>query len=89
MSRVRDVGAANRFELEVDGVTAFAAYSRHGDRITFTHTEVPASLAGRGIGSTLVRGALDAARAEGTRVVPACSFVRHFIETHSEYRDLI
>lgn len=89
MSGVRDNRAAGRFELEVDGHTAFAAYEREGDTMIFTHTEVPEALAGQGVGTSLVRGALDLARGEGARVVPACSFVRHYMETHPEDRDLL
>lgn len=48
-----------RFELEVDGHTAFAQYRRSGDRIVLTHTEVPRELAGRGIGSQLASGVFD------------------------------
>ena len=38
--------------------------------LTIMHTEVPAELNGRGIGSALVRGMLDIARAQGLKVVP-------------------
>ncbi|MEA3004430.1 MAG: uncharacterized protein QOH81_3218 [Sphingomonadales bacterium] len=86
---VRDDRAAERFELEADGFTAFAAYHRHGDRITFIHTEVPAELEGRGIGKALVKGALAQVRAEGLKVVPLCPFVRRYIETHPEEQDLL
>ena len=89
MSAVRDDPAASRFELSVDGVTAFAAYRRRERSVIFTHTEVPAALGGRGIGTTLIRGALDAVRAAGEKAVPECSFVRHFIETNPAYRDLL
>jgi predicted GNAT family acetyltransferase len=32
---------------------------------------------------------LDHIREEGRNVVPLCSFVRHFINTHAEYADLV
>lgn len=87
---VRDDPAADRFEVvDESGVVAgFAAYRRHPDRIVFTHTVVDDAFEGRGVGSTLVRAALDAARDEGLRVVPQCPFVRSFIERHPEYADL-
>lgn len=85
---VRDNPAARRFELDADGQLAIAVYRVDGDTMTFTHTEVPASLQGRGIGSKLVRGALDAARARGLRVVPLCSFVADYIRRHPEVQDL-
>ena len=81
--------AENRYELAVDGQLAIAEYVVKGERIVFTHTEVPDALEGRGIGSALVRGALDQARGDGLKVVPACPFVRAYIERHEEYRDLL
>ena len=84
-----DNRARHRFELVVDGETAIAVYRRDGDRIRFTHTEVPPAIEGRGVGKALVGGALDQVRAQGLRVVPLCPFVRHYIETHPETRDLL
>lgn len=86
---VRDDAEAGRYVLEAGGETAIAAYEREGDRILFTHTEVPVALEGQGVGSRLVKGALDDVRARGLKVTPACAFVRRFIETHPEYRDLV
>jgi predicted GNAT family acetyltransferase len=88
---VRDNPAENRFEALVEpGVVAgFAAYRRSGDRVVFTHTEVDDSFEGQGVGSALVRGALDAVRADRVRVEPRCPFVRSYIEDHQEYADLL
>ena len=52
------------------------------------HTEVPKELEGRGIGSTLIRGVLDAARKEGLKVNPLCPFAKAYIGKHPEYADL-
>jgi predicted GNAT family acetyltransferase len=78
-----------QFELVVDGRTAFAAYQRDGNVIEFTHTEVPPELQGRGVGSALARGALDAARTEHAEVVPLCPFIASFIRRHPGYLDLV
>jgi predicted GNAT family acetyltransferase len=43
---------------------------------------------GRGIASALVQAAMDAARAEGWKVVPACSYASVWITRHPEYQDL-
>jgi predicted GNAT family acetyltransferase len=81
---------ASRFEVLVDGQAAgFAAYRRNGSTISFTHTEIDERFEGRGLGSVLVRGALDAARAEGAAVLPFCPFVRRYISRHHEYLDLV
>jgi predicted GNAT family acetyltransferase len=50
---------------------------------------VPKELGGRGIGSTLIKGVLDTARAQGLKVKPLCPFAKAYIERHSEYADLV
>lgn len=86
---VRNNEAAHQYELKVEGQLALAAYRVRDGRITFTHTEVPDALEGRGIGSKLVAAALDDARARGLKVVPACAFVKHYMDTHPETADLL
>ena len=89
MSEVRDNPATSRFEMASGDAVAFVEYMRAGDRIVLIHTEVPEALSGRGVGSKLVRGTLEAVRTEGLKVVPRCEFVAAYIERHSEYRDLL
>ncbi|MBY8828816.1 GNAT family N-acetyltransferase [Hephaestia mangrovi] len=86
---VRDNRAEQEFELEVDGHRAIAAYQLEDDRIVFTHTLVPRAIEGRGVGSRLIRAALDSARDQHLKVVPQCPFVAAYIERHPEYRDLL
>jgi predicted GNAT family acetyltransferase len=81
---VTDNRQLNRFELPIDGQTAFLAYVRTADAIRLVHTEVPPAFRGRGVGERLVSGALTLARAEGLRVVPECSFVRAYVRKHPE-----
>lgn len=77
-----------RFELAVEGRIAATYYTLKDGVITFTHTEVPPELGGKGIGSQLVRGALDQVRADGLKVIAQCPFVKAFIEKHPDYADL-
>ncbi|MEW6449766.1 MAG: GNAT family N-acetyltransferase [Pseudomonadota bacterium] len=86
---VRDNPAQSRFELDADGETAAAYYRLSPGVVTFTHTEVPQALSGRGIGSRLIKGALDEVRARGLKVVPKCPFVNAYIAKHPEYADLV
>ena len=81
--------AKHRFELEVEGHLAAAYYERSGNVITFEHTEVPAELGGKGVGSRLVKGALDQVRAEGLQVVAQCPFVKAWIGKNPAYADLL
>jgi uncharacterized protein len=80
---------AQQFEVHVGGLLARLMYERTGERVIFAHTEVPAVLEGRGVGSLLARAALDDARARQLQVVPHCPFVRGYIERHPEYRELV
>ena len=86
---VNNNAAKHRFELEVEGHLAAAYYERSGNVITFKHTEVPAELGGKGVGSRLVKGALDQVRAEGLQVVAQCPFVKAWIGKNPAYADLL
>ena len=81
--------AAQRYEATVDGFLAECDYVREGDRMVLTHTFVPPEMRGRGIAEALVRAALDDARAEGRKVVPACSYVATFVKRHPQYQSLL
>jgi hypothetical protein len=81
--------AQGRYELSTEAGTALAAYRQEGDTISFTHTEVPEETEGQGVGGRLVAGALEDVRARGLKVAPLCSFVRHYMETHEDVRDLL
>jgi hypothetical protein len=90
MADVKDNPAASRFEMASGGAVAFVEYERTGDgRVALLHTEVPEALSGRGVGSKLVRGVLEALRAERAKAVPCCGFVAAYIERHPEHRDLL
>lgn len=89
MPEVRDNPAASRFEMSSGDAVAYVEYIRAGGLTVLVHTEVPKALSGQGVGSKLVRGTLDALRAEGRKVVPRCEFVAAHIGRHPEYRDLM
>lgn len=86
---VRNNTDENRYEISIDGHLAATYYRIADGVITFIHTEVPDALAGRGVGSKLIKGALDQVRAAGLKVVPQCPFVRAYIEKHADYADLL
>jgi uncharacterized protein len=89
MSEVQDNNTTQRYELAVEGQTAYVDYRRRDGVVTMLHAEVPSALSGRGIGSRLVGGALDLVRANGETVVPRCSFVAWFIAQNPAYQDLL
>jgi len=80
----------DRYEIrDGDRLLGVAAYERRGNQVVFTHTEVDSDAGHSGLGSTLVRAALDDVRGAGGTVVPQCSFVGGWIERHPEYQDLV
>jgi uncharacterized protein len=89
MTDVVNNKADHRYELSVDGHLAATYYSIADGVITFIHTEVPPELGGKGVGSRLVKGALDQVRADGLKVIAECPFVKAYIEKHAEYADLL
>ena len=81
---------AERYEITVDGAPGgFAEFRVVEGATVFTHTVVEDAFEGQGVGSDLVREALDDVRARGGSVVPLCSFVRAWIERHEPYGDLV
>jgi hypothetical protein len=86
---VTDNGAAQRYEMDTGGKSAFVTYRRAAGVVTLLHAEVPAELAGRGLGSQLARGALELAREQGYKVVPRCPFIANYAKRHPEFQDLI
>lgn len=89
---VSDVPEAKRYEARVDGaseVAGLAQYIRTAELVAFVHTEVSPDHEGRGVGSALVRTALDEARSAGLGVLPTCPFFAGWIARHPEYRDLV
>jgi predicted GNAT family acetyltransferase len=89
MSDVVNNEAHQRFELAVEGHLAATHYKLSDGVITFVHTDVPPELGGKGVGSALVKGALDQVRAGGLKVIAQCPFVKAYIDKHAEYADLL
>lgn len=81
--------AASRFEASVDGLLCRADYQLVDGVMRMTHTEVPASLGGRGIAAALVAAAFAHAAAQGWKVEPWCSYVRTYMQRHAESQRLL
>jgi uncharacterized protein len=88
MTDITNNKTEHRFELAVDGHVAMSYYEIADGVVTFTHTEVPPELGGKGIGSKLIKGALDQVRADGLKVIAMCPFVKAYLEKHPDYADL-
>ena len=78
-----------RFEVVSGSQVSKLEYRLGRDRIALVHTEVPDELQGQGIGSALVKTALNHAREKNLKVLPYCPFVAAYVERHPEYQDIV
>ena len=79
-----------RFEIDLGGgEVAIAEYRLMTGKIMFTHTEVPPSHEGQGIGTALIKAALASARERGLEVLPTCPFFAAYMKKHAEVQDLL
>ncbi len=83
MAGVVDNTAEARFELEEQGLLAFADYRRDGDRLVVTHVESDPALRGSGTAGRLMEGVVRAAEAEGLRIVPLCGYAAAWLRRRS------
>ena len=75
----------NRFEIYSDGELAgFADFKIENQVISYTHTEIDPRFSGKGLGSQLIKEALDKALEQDLEVAPYCSFVSAYIKKSGE-----
>ena len=75
----------NRFEIYSDGELAgFADFKIENQMISYTHTEIDPRFGGQGLGSQLIKEALDEALEQNLEVAPYCSFVSAYIKKSGE-----
>lgn len=79
-----------QYDFHIDGYTPKIEYinSETGE-IYLTHTEVPVALEGKGIGSQLIKKALEDIKTQGLRLVPLCPFVAGYIQKNPEWRSIV
>ena len=83
---ITDASARERYEAHLNGELAgILEYTVKRGRIALIHTEVLPVHEGRGVGSALVRFALDDARRRGLRVIAICPYVQDFLTRHPEF----
>jgi predicted GNAT family acetyltransferase len=79
---VTDNRDAHQFELVVDGETSVLVYQRTPTSLILVHTEVPPPVRGRHLAATLAQAAINAAHAQGLRVIAVCPFVKAYMRRH-------
>lgn len=78
-----------RYEFRLPEHTPFIEYIRTKDKIYLTHTEVPVALEGQGIGTELVKQALEEVKENDWTLVPLCPFVAGYLKKYPEYKALV
>ena len=80
----------HQYEFHIDDKLAKIEYikSKEGE-IYLTHTEVPAGLGGRGVGSQLAEKVLANIESQGLRLVPLCPFVAGFIHKYPDWKRIV
>lgn len=78
-----------QFELIVEEHKARIEYMIMANKIFLTHTEVPVELEGKGIGSIIVKLALEEIDKRGLILIPLCPFVGKYITRHSEWKRIL
>jgi uncharacterized protein len=88
--QLSDNATAQRYEARIgERVVAYIEYRPSGEARMLTHTEVNGDVEGQGVGSAIVKFALEDIRSKGERVVPMCPFVAAYMQRHREYVELV
>ncbi|RYZ85184.1 MAG: N-acetyltransferase [Proteobacteria bacterium] len=79
-----------RFELDAQGHTAIIeTILAQGDIMFLTHTEVPPSLEGKGVGKRIVEGALNYIKDHNFKLAPLCPFVAAYLKRHPDWKTIL
>lgn len=82
--------ALHQYEFRIGDLIPRIEYikTKNGE-IYLSHTEVPSALEGKGVGSSLVRLALEDIERQQLRLVPLCPFVAGYVQKHPEWKRLV
>jgi uncharacterized protein (DUF924 family)/predicted GNAT family acetyltransferase len=86
---IRHQAEQGRFSAEVDGHALELDYQCRGDQLIFSHTGTAPALQGRGLAGQLVEHALQWAAPLALQLVPACSYVAHYLQRHPRWQRLL
>lgn len=79
-----------RFELEVEGHTAFIEFIIDKDNVMYlTHTEVPNALGGKGVGKSIVEKTLNYIKDNGYTLAPLCPFVAAYLKRNPDWKPIL
>lgn len=79
----------NRFEITVDGYTAFIQFKERDKNITLIHTESPEEIGGRGVATALIEKTLIYLEQKNYILTPLCPLVYAYIKRHPEWKRIL
>lgn len=80
----------HRFEAKKNGYLALVEYHLLDKEVmNIYHTDVPEPIEGKGIGSAMMKEALDFARRNHYRILPTCPFAQAYLLKHPDYGDIL
>ena len=66
-----------------------AEFDARDGRLSITHTEVDPAYGGQGIARRLIEVLIAAARRDGAKIVPLCSYADKMMRRTDEYADVL
>ena len=80
-----------KFFVEEDGkrFAELAYFKATAHKMNIYHTEVSEQLRGQGVGSDMVKAAVELAHKNDMKIVASCPYARKIIERSAEYRELL
>lgn len=89
MDQLRDNTSARQYELDVDGETVFARYSKQDGLLTILWVESPPALRGTGAAGRLMKLVAQEAREKGWNIAPVCGYAAAWLRRSPEFRTLV
>lgn len=78
-----------QFEHHSGSLVSKLEYRLGKGRLVLVHTEVPEEISDQGIGSSLVKAAMQHAKANDLEVLVYCPFAASYLERHPEWNDFV
>jgi predicted GNAT family acetyltransferase len=86
---VKDNTAQSRFELEENGLLAWANYRLRDGVYVLPHVEADPPLRGTGAAGRLMQQIVEHARAHQLVLEPRCSYARAWFQRHPDAEDVL
>jgi predicted GNAT family acetyltransferase len=89
MSELRNNLERSRYEMDEEGLTAYADYRLQDDRLYLDYVFAPLPLRGTGASGRLMKALAEDVRAQGLKITPICSYAAAWLRRSHEFRDLV